>query len=482
VNAIERIGVGQWLEPCLNDVLDSLNEKAGDVSLQKLGLELFWIIFSLVSPEGLQRWKLRALQRIFDTTRQLRDNDEILKLACDALMSLKNDPECLNFMGESIIVQMLDSVLSSDFGLVERASSVLAILLKNVFIASGHALQYPNVTDLLLSCITSNRKNCNIQINILSSLESLINFEDVSLRANIALDGGVEALCDALRTHGRDPRLVEFACRVLSLVIPSSGNALTSIRNMLSVTLIQMLRTNASNPDAEAAVMDVLWTCCSQDDYFKNEVMRQDVISSIIQVMKRQLGSSDVQRSGCSLLWVLSSYGSEGKETIGGCGGVPAVVNALLAHSQSTTVQKEGLTALKNLATASDNKRAIEQVGGEDAVLYALWIHYKNPQVVSNAYSALNNIAVDSPTKSVKLMNEKTFANSTSAMRRFSSDESVQKNVCFYLKSCSYLPGNLEFINRYGDKLVPLLQVAATKFPDQCGDPAISVISKIQNG
>merc|ERR1712194_626863 len=97
-----------------------------------------------------------------------------------------------------------------------------------------------------------------------------------------------------------------------------------------------------------------------------------------------------------------------GKEIIGVCGGVPAVVNALLAHSQSTTVQKEGLAALKNLATMSDNKQAIEQVGGEDAVLYALWIRYKDPQVVSSAYSAINNIAVDSPTKSAKLMNEKT--------------------------------------------------------------------------
>eukprot|EP00526_Cylindrotheca_closterium_P029028 CAMPEP_0113603662 /NCGR_PEP_ID=MMETSP0017_2-20120614/1394_1 /TAXON_ID=2856 /ORGANISM="Cylindrotheca closterium" /LENGTH=1147 /DNA_ID=CAMNT_0000512061 /DNA_START=123 /DNA_END=3562 /DNA_ORIENTATION=- /assembly_acc=CAM_ASM_000147 len=458
--AVERVGVGQWLEACLNDVLETLNENPADAALQKLGLELFWIIFSTLSPEVLQRFKMRALQQIFETTRQMRDSDEVLKLACDTLMALENDPESLDFMGESIIVQLLDSLLSPDFDLVERTSSVLAILLKNVFIASGHALQYPNVTDHLVTCMSTNRSNCKVQINMSSSLESLINFEDASLRAKIALDGGVEALCDALRTHGSDPILVEFACRVLFLVIPSSGNHVTSMRNMLSVSLIQVLHTHMNNAEAEAAAMDALCTCCGQDEYFKNELIRQESLNAIIQVMGHQLGSAEVQRAACSLLGVLSSHGNRGKEVIGGFGGATAVVNALLAHNKSSSVQKEGLSTLKNLATTAENKRAIEQAGGEEAVLYALWTHYKNPQVVSNAYSALNNIAVDPPTKSVKLMNEKTFENCSSAMKRFAKDEGVQKNVCFYLKSCSYLQGNLEMMNRYAGKLVFSLQIA----------------------
>ncbi|KAL3936136.1 MAG: hypothetical protein SGBAC_008481 [Bacillariaceae sp.] len=478
--AVDRVGIGQWLEACLNDVLEAMNENLADIALQKVGLELFWIIFSTVSSEVLQRFKMRALQQIFDTTRQMRDNDEVLKLACDTLMALENDPESLNFMGESIIVQLLDSLMSPDFDLVERTSSVLAILLKNVFIASGHAMQYPNVTDHLVSCMGSNRSNCKILINMCSSLESLINFEDESLRAKIALDGGVEALSDALRTHGSDARLVEFDCRVLFLIIPSSCNLVSSMRNMLSIPLTEVLHTHMKNPDAEAAAMDALWTCCGQDDYFKNELMRQESLTAIIQVMERLLGSAEVQRAGCSLLGVLSSHGSRGKETIGGFGGGAAVVNALLAHTQSSSVQKEGLSALKNLASATENKQVIEQAGGEEAVLYALWTHYKNPQVVSNAYSALNNIAVDSSTKAVKLMNEKTFENCSSAMKRFSKDEGVQKNVSVYLKSCSYLPENLKLMKKYVGKLVFSLQIAAKNFPEHCGDRANSVIVKLQ--
>lgn len=476
----ERLVVGQWLESGLNDILDVMNENATIVSIQKHGLNLLWHLFCLCSKETLQRWKLRALQRIFDTMTQLKEDDEVLLLACDALMGLQADQESLNFMGESIIVQLVESLHSDNSEVVSLASAVLAILVKNVFVASSHAMQVPNVIGILIACMNSNQSDCDIQIYVCSALESLINFEDFSLRAEIAHDGGLDAICDALRLHGTSPRLVEFACRVLSLVIPSSdGNAITAMRSPLGDTLLRVLQAHVDNSDTESAVMDALWTCCSQDDYFKHLLVGSDSLSVVVQVMTLQLGSAEVQRSGCSLLWILSSYGN-GKEAIGHFGGVAAVVNALLAHNESTTVQKEGLTALKNLATASNNKGMIEEAGGEDAVLYALWIHYRHPQVISSAYSALNNIAVDSATKTVKMMNEKTIENCVFAMSRFSTDETVQKNVCFYLKSLSYLPANLETMGRYSDQLIPLLYAAADTFPQYCRDRAVSVIGKIQ--
>jgi hypothetical protein len=476
----ERLVVGQWLEACLNDILDVMNKNAIDDSIQKRGINLLWSLFCVCSPETLQPWKLRALQRIFDTMRQMKDDCEILKLACDALMGLQGDQESLNFMSESIIVQLVESLLSDDVEVVSRTSAVFSILVKNVFIASIHAMQVPNVIPNLISCMNSNQSDCDIQVYICSALESLINFEDFSLRAGIAQDGGMHALSDALRLHGTNPKLVEFACRALSLVIPSSdGDTIASMRGPLGDTLMGVLQAHVDNADAESAVMDALWTCCSQDDYFKHIMINSDSLSVVVQVMTLQLGSAEVQRSGCSLLWILSSYGT-GKDAIGHFGGVAAVVNALLAHNESTTVQKEGLCALKNLATASNNRSMIEQAGGEDAVLYALWIHYRHPQVISSAYSALNNIAVDSATKTVKLMNEKTIESSVFAMSRFSMDETVQKNICFYLKSLSYLPGNLEIMYRYSDRLIPLLYAAADTFPQYCHDRAASVIGKIQ--
>eukprot|EP00980_Cylindrotheca_fusiformis_P011245 scaffold2577_cov123-Cylindrotheca_fusiformis.AAC.2 len=477
----EKMVVGQWLEAGLNDILDVMNENAGDVTIQKRGMNVLWSCFCLCSSEILQRWKLGALQRIFDTMTLMKGDDEIFISACDALMGEREDSESLNFMGESIIVHLVESLVSDNVEVASRAVAVLSILLKNVFVASSHAMQVPNFIVTLLSCMSKNQTNCDIQIYVCSALESLMNFEDDSLRAEISRGGGLDAISNSIRLHGTNPKLVDFACRVLSLFVSSVNDAkmVASLRNSLGDTLTAALEAHVDSAGTESAVMDALWSCCSHDDYFKRLLITNGSLGMIVQVMTLHLGSAEVQRSGCSLLWILSSYGS-GKDTIGQFGGVAAVINALLAHNESTTVQKEGLTALKNLATASQNKNMIEEAGGEDAVLYALWIHYKHPQVISSAFSALNNIAVDSATKSVKLMNEKTIEICVFAMSRFPMDETVQKNVCFYLKSLSYSPANLEMICQYRDQVIPLLHAASDTFPQSCRDRARSVIGKMK--
>ena len=123
----------------------------------------------------------------------------------------------------------------------------------------------------------------------------------------------------------------------------------------------------------------------------------------IVQTMELHLGSVDLQRTGCGMLWLLSGYG-DGKRMIGSAGGIPAILNAMLAHNQSTAIQKEGLAALKNLATEASNKPILAQLDCVRVVTYSLWINYRHPVVISNALSALNNIAIDSQTATVAKM------------------------------------------------------------------------------
>jgi hypothetical protein len=226
--------------------------------------------------------------------------------------------------------------------------------------------------------------------------------------------------------------------------------------------------------------MDALSTCCWQNKYFKRIVASDpNCIGLIIQSMNLHLFSAELQRSACSLIWVISGF-ENAKETIGKQGGVSAIVNGMLAHSNRTAVQKAGLTALKNLATASCNKPLITSVLGEDAVLYALWIHLRDPQVVSIAFSALQNIAIDSETGKVGPMKEEVMQAVLIAMNSFSEDEQVQKNACFFLKSCSYSDFNLKLMTRSNKKLIPLLFHAAEAFPQTCGDRAMGVMRKME--
>jgi hypothetical protein len=250
------------------------------------------------------------------------------------------------------------------------------------------------------------------------------------------------------------------------------------MKHPLGDTFVKVLEQNVENPGIESDVMDALWTCCCKDEHFKHILMKESCLEAIIQSMKLQLGSSELQRSGCRLLWILSGYG-RGKQMIGQCGGVSVVVNALLAHNQSTAVQKEGLAALKILARASSNKSFIAQAGGEIAVQYSMRVHFRDPQVISSALAALNNIAIDSETRSVAPMSFEILNIIIIVMKRFPRDEHVQGNACFYLKSCSYRLANLQMMRQHGRHLVPLLMASAQNFPQQCGDRASSIATKI---
>merc|ERR1712176_1586394 len=146
-------------------------------------------------------------------------------------------------------------------------------------------------------------------------------------------------------------------------------------REAIQFSLIDCLESHIENPEVVSSIFDVLCICCSYDDNFREFLLEETRARMIINTMQLSLGSDTLQLSGCTLLSILSSF-SQGKEAIGNCGGISIIVNALLAHNDSADVQKKGMIALKNLATAPTNKPRINATGAESTVIYALWIHY----------------------------------------------------------------------------------------------------------
>ena len=141
---------------------------------------------------------------------------------------------------------------------------------------------------------------------------------------------------------------------------------------------------------------------------------------------------------------------------------------------------RKGLVTLKNLALASVNKPMLTEMGGESTVIYSMYIHYRDPQVISTGLSALCNIAVDFISRGVAQMNDQILLIAVAAMQRFSMDELVQKNACFYLKTCSYLPPNtVRMMCGKSDELFPLLLLAADNFPKLCGERANALVINI---
>lgn len=469
-----------WVELFLKDILNAMKFNQDDVNVQKSCVVLFVTLSMLYRQDDLKDLSLRILQVVFESMVRFSADTQFRTVACELLMVLRSDHDCMEFMGSATgIASLLDALEDDNTDVVGPTSSILVSVLRSVYTSSNELMQVHDAISKLISCMTSNKTNPQIQANICAIFECLITFEEYSVLL-IAEAGGLLALCEAMRTHGEHVELIQNACRVLSFLVRSADpKSLASVNTALGNCCLGALQNHLENSEVEAAVMDTLCTCCGQDDYFKHILVNDRCIHEIITAMTLQLGSSELVQSGCRLLWILSGY-ANGRQIICESGGIPAIVNGMMAHNQSTAVIKEGLTALRNLAKEPSSKPMIESAGGETAVKYALWIHCRDPQVIAIALSTLNNIAVDSVTRTVAPMKEDILEVLLVAMRRFSKDELVQKNACFYLKSCSYLPANLAQMSRKRSSLFPLLENASGSFPQHCADHADSIIAKVQ--
>jgi hypothetical protein len=468
------------IERCFSEILDCLHTHEADRKAQKSGIAALGATASIASQQDLERWIVQIVEQIFSSLQKFAGDYEVWPIALDALLILQEKKQGKeSIRTKSNISILLHHTAWESHEVAGRSSAILGAICQSDYQASSYVMEYPDAMQKLLLGMTSNEQDLQIQINLTSILASLVNFGDDVVFEQIVLYGGVTALCKSLSLHTSSRKFVLLACRVLSSVIPLLDvSTIASERNLLIESMTKAAVRYVDDADVETAIFDALGSCCQKDDYVKQALVEETQISTVVSAMKLNLGSFDLQRSGCSLLYILSVSDSA-KEIIGSFGSIQAIVSALLAHNESTAVQKEGLAALQKLATASSNKPRIAEAGGENAVIWSMWIHYRDPQVLSIAMSALNNIAVNSQT-SVAQMNEQALRIILGAMQHFPADKRVQKNACSYLKNCSYLEANLRRMNEKGEPLIALLLRAASTFPEQCTDRAMGVVNKLR--
>ncbi len=470
-----------WLTPVWKRVMQTLQATPSDYKLQESGLELCWVLVLISAGSELRNWMLSLLQQVFDTMNRFPSLQELNLIACEILLRLIDNQECTYFMGNSTCVTSLVKVLGEESTeLVTCSSAILSALATRTMVAIDQIMQSEDILSCLISCISSNPLEPYIVTHICIILEAVMNFEDVSFRYEFIDNGGLNVLGSSIDAHQSSATMCRHVCLVVTLLVPFvNASILGSLRAAMNLTFVPLIDVHLNNPDTEAAVLDLIWAVCSMDDNFKRSLLTDQILQSIVQAMACHLESGDLQRSGCGMLWLLSGFG-DGKRMIGKAGGIPAILNAMLAHNESTSIQKEGLSALKNLATEAFNKPLLAEYDCVRVVTYSLWINYQHPLVISSALSALNNIAVDSRTKSVAPLPPEVLDIVLSAMRRFPSDEILQKNACFYLKSCTYLPDNRVLMNQRAAELISVLQHASTSFPQSCSERVRSIMKKIE--
>jgi hypothetical protein len=481
--SLDRQAISPVIELSYKVVLECLRVHGSDINLQTSGMSALAVSISVAQTEDFEPWATRIVRQLSYVLLHFTGNYPIQALALDALIIIQETHATIKSKYSSSDINMLLNLVGCDSNEVSgRASTILSSLLRSSPESSNQIMECHDYIERIISGVGSKREDLQIQLNIYSIFHDLVTVRpdrrDV-IAAMLCQNNGIHTLCMGITSHPQNRKMTMTLCKILSSVIPYlDANAIASSRDAITFSLINGLENHIENSEVESSIFDVLCICCGHDDNFKYFLLEETRARMIINTMQFCLGSDRLQSSGCDLLSTLSSYGS-GKETIGNCGGIPVIVNALLAHNESAEVQKKGLIALKILATVPTNKSILAETGAESTVIYALWIHYRNPEVVSIGLSALNNMAVDSVSRSVAKINEQVLTIVVTAMRIFSTDELVQKNACFYLKTCSYLPENVRIMCENSDALLPLLLQAGDNFPKTCIDRSAAVVEKI---
>jgi len=481
--SLDRLAISPVLELSYKVLLECLRTYGSDKTMQEYGIPALAVSIGVTETEDFKPWATHIVRQLMKILLQVTDDSRIQVLALDALIVIQETQATikLEFISSDTNT-LLTLVDSENMEVSGRSSRILSSLLNKNPESAYEIAQNSYFVGRIIAIAASKRGDLTVQLSIFSIVHAIVttSTEHVAgITEMLYRHNGVQTMCMSVTSHPQNRLMAIHLCKIISSVIPFlDSGGIASSRDGIKFSLIYLLEDHLENPDVESAIFDAFCTCCDYDDLFKEFLLEDTRAQMIMNTMQLCLGSESLQASGCKLLSILSGFGS-GKERIGNYGGIPVIVNALLAHNDSVRVQKTGLVVLKNLATVPSNKQIIDATEAETIVVYALWIHHNDPEVTSIGLSALNNIAVDSVNRSVAKMKEQVLKIVIAAMKVFPVDELVQKNACFYLKTCSYLPENVKMLCANSDDLLPLLLQAGDNFPSTCGSRSATVVTKI---
>ena len=343
--------------------------------------------------------------------------------------------------------------------------------------------------EALLSIMTRFRSSLAIQRHCCEIVSEALLKSDHDACA-IIYEKAINGVVEGLALHVSDAPIAKHACHALTCIIPSTNRQrFDTVKSILGTSLLDVLKRHKENEKISTVALDSLKEYASRIQYSEVTAINEDMIQAVVSSMNRHLQSVELQCNGCNFLKVLCSGSCSNpaacntRQMVVEEEGIQAVVNALFTHNTSPAIALAGINTVKTLAMCSSNKPRLSSAGAEDAVMFSIYTHESNAQILSSAFAALNNIAVDSRTRTVTQMRQDLIFAVVCAMERFQDDQELQRNACVLLKSYSYLVSNLALISRYEmehEKLAPVLQLAAIRFPQKCGEVAVGFMKRLE--
>jgi len=123
-------------------------------------------------------------------------------------------------------------------------------------------------------------------------------------------------------------------------------------------------------------------------------IIARDGMESVLNAMTVHVDKTDVQESGCDLLWSLAFNNTAVKDIIAKHGGASVLVRAIKRHSKSPDFLKSACGALSNMCQSKVNQEGVATQGGLQPLVGSIHAHQNNSKLLPFVFDALASLIV----------------------------------------------------------------------------------------
>jgi hypothetical protein len=342
-----------------------------------LKTEVFGLARTLIHVSDdaeLQRWSFHLLDKVTEEMSRDPVSDDILRPCVAILASLADgrlDERSLSdITGTKGVKGLYRCLRSDDDHLVGGALHVTALLLQRVFTFAGEILEVNHfIHGGVVSRMSRFPESALVQAEACSVLTHLAQLSDNFVVRAMSDLGILGELIIAIQRHRDNILVQERACKTIAAISPGlPGGVIASTANTLFEELEFTFETHRDVEGIQSAVLETLGILCARKpEFVAGTVTGLGFIQQTIHSMNAHLPCEKIQNAGCSFLWTVGSY-EDNKRVIGQAGGIRSIIAAILAHITSSSLQKEALTALKNMSMLPENKEWVALHDGTTAI------------------------------------------------------------------------------------------------------------------
>eukprot|EP01035_Chromulina_nebulosa_P025227 gene25227-32919_t len=223
----------------------------------------------------------------------------------------------------------------------------------------------------------------------------------------------------------------------------SNNNSAAAASSVLPLSrvpdILKRMDLNSSQAEAMKTCFGIL-AIMSREDSNKLLIAR-DGMEIILNAMTIHVDRTDVQESGCDLLWSLAFSNAAVKDVIAKHGGATVLVRALKRHNRSSDFLKSACGALSNMCQSKLNQEGVSNQGGLQPLVGAIHIHQTNAKLLPFIFDAIASIIVNNEDNARTVSSLGIIPIILASLSRHKTSTDVVKSGCHTLAILSDVKG-----------------------------------------